>query len=86
MRPRGREGIEAAPLRAMLAAEADAELGHAKAISFYRKIVKSLRGTQGYERVYRLVLQILGDEPKDVEEFEAFIGQPWPGSFMKDPG
>jgi len=107
------KGIETAPLRAMLAVEADAELGHAKAlaervaalggepsmkiapvkigknpkemikfnlqreakaIALYRKIVKSLRGTQGYELVYRLVLQILGDELKDVEEFEAFLG------------
>jgi len=107
------KGIETAPLRAMLAVEADAELGHAKAlaervaalggepsmkiapvkigknpkemikfnlqreakaIALYRKIVKALRGTQGYELVYRLVLQILGDELKDVEEFEAFLG------------
>ena len=106
------KGLETAPLRAMLAEEADAELGHAKAlaervvalggepsmkiapakigkspkemiknnlereakaIALYRKIVKSLRGTQGYELVYLLVLRILGDELKDVEEFEAFL-------------
>jgi bacterioferritin len=107
------KGLETAPLREMLAAEADAELGHAKAlaervvalggepsmkiapvkigkspkemikydlereakaIALYRKIVKSLHGTQGYELTYLLVLRILGDELKDVEEFEAFLG------------
>ena len=106
------KGLETAPLRKMLAEEADAELGHAKAlaervvalggepsmkvapvkigkspkemikvdleredkaIALYRKIVKSLHSTQGYELIYRLVLQILGDELKDVEEFEAFL-------------
>jgi len=106
------KGMETAPLRAMLATEADAELGHAKAlaervvalggepsmkiapvkigktpkemirynldreakaIALYRKIVKLLHGTQGFELVYVLVLRILGDELKDVEEFEAFL-------------
>ena len=106
------KGLETAPLRAMLAEEADAELGHAKAlaervvalggepsmkiapakigkspkemiknnlereskaIALYRKIVKSLRGTQDHELVYLLILKILGDELKDVEEFEAFL-------------
>ncbi len=45
----------------------------AKAIALYRKIVKSLHGTEGFELVYLLVLKILGDELKDVEEFEAFL-------------
>lgn len=106
------KGLATASLRGMLAEEADAELGHAKAlaervaamggepsmkiapvkigstpkemikynldreakaIALYRKIVKALHGTEGYELVYRLVLTILGDELKDVEEFEAFL-------------
>jgi bacterioferritin len=106
------KGMETAPLREMLAVEADAELGHAKAlaervvalggepsmkvapakigkspkemirynlereakaIALYRKIVKALHGTQGFELVYVLILKILGDELKDVEEFEAFL-------------
>src|SRR5512140_3204061 len=99
------KGMETAALREMLKEEADAELGHAKAlaervavlggepsmkiapvkignspkemirydldreakaIALYRKIVKALHGTQGYELVYVLVLKILGDELKDV--------------------
>jgi bacterioferritin len=106
------KGLETATLREMLKEEADAELGHAKAlaervvalggepsmkvapvkigktpkemikynldreakaIALYRKIVKSLHGTQGNELVYHLILTILGDELKDVEEFEAFL-------------
>ena len=106
------KGMETAALREMLKEEADAELGHAKAlaervavlggepsmkvapvkigtspkemikynldregqaIALYRKIVKALHGTQGFELVYVLVLKILGDELKDVEEFEAFL-------------
>jgi bacterioferritin len=106
------KGMGTVALREMLAAEADAELGHAKAlaervaalggepsmkiapvkvgntpkemikynlereakaIALYRKIVKALHGTQGYELVYVLILRILGDELKDVEEFEAFL-------------
>jgi len=46
----------------------------AQAISLYRKIVGSLRHMEGYELVYYEVLQILGDELKDVEEFESFLG------------
>ena len=46
----------------------------AQAISLYRKIVQSLRHKDGYELVYYEVLQILGDELKDVEEFEALLG------------
>ncbi len=106
------KGMQTVALREMLAEEADAELGHAKAlaervaalggdpsmkvapvkigstpkemikynlereakaIALYRKIVKALQGTQGFELVYVLVLKILGDELKDVEEFEAFL-------------
>ena len=105
-------GLENAALRAMLAEEADAELGHAKAlaervvalggapsmkiapvklgktakemirhnldreakaIALYRKIVKATRQVEGCELVHVLALKILGDELKDVEEFEAFL-------------
>ena len=107
------KGLETAPLREMLATEADAELGHAKAlaervaalggepsmkiapvklgkspkemiknnlereakaIALYRKLVKVLHESQENELIYHLVLTILGDELKDVEEFEAFLG------------
>lgn len=106
------KGLETTALREMLAEEADAELGHAKAlaervvalggdpsqkiapvkigktpkemikfnlqreekaIALYRKIIKALHHTQGHELVYHLVLTILGDELKDVEEFESFL-------------
>jgi len=105
-------GLENAALKAMLAEEADAELGHAKAlaervvalggapamkiapvklgktakemirhnldreakaIALYRKIVKATRQVEGCELVYLLALKILGDELKDLEEFEAFL-------------
>ena len=46
----------------------------AQAILLYRRIVQSLRHKEGYELVHYEVLQILGDELKDVEEFEAFLG------------
>jgi bacterioferritin len=45
-----------------------------KAISLYRKILDTTRGQEGFELVYYLVLQILGDELEDTEEFEAFLG------------
>lgn len=45
----------------------------AKAIALYRKIVKGLRDRGENELVYVEVLRILGDELKDVEEFEAFL-------------
>ncbi len=106
------KGMQTAALREMLKEEADAELGHAKAlaervaalggepsmkvapvkignspkemikydldreakaIALYRKIVKALHATQGFELVYVLVLKILGDELEDVEEFEQFL-------------
>ncbi len=105
-------GLETVALKEMLEEEAEAELGHAKAlaervvmlggepsqklapvkigdtpkqmikfnldrerkaIALYRKIVKELRHREGYETIYVLVLKILGDELKDVEEFEAFL-------------
>jgi bacterioferritin len=107
------KGMETEPLRKMLAAEAEAELGHAKAlaervvalggepsqkiapvkigknakemirnnlereakaIALYRRLVKALHHKEDNELVYLLVLRILGDELKDVEEFEAFLG------------
>ena len=46
----------------------------AKAIALYRRIVKATRQVEGHELVYALALEILGDELKDVEEFEAFLG------------
>ena len=107
------KGMGSASLRSMLAEEAEAELGHAKAlaervvalggqpsmkiapvklwktpremirhnlereakaIALYRRIVKATRQVEGHELVYALALEILGDELKDVEEFEAFLG------------
>ena len=44
-----------------------------KAIALYRKIVESLRHKPGFELIYYEVLKILGDELKDIEEFEQFL-------------
>jgi bacterioferritin len=44
-----------------------------KAIDLYRKLLRLTHMQAGYELIYYLALQILGDEMEDLEEFEALL-------------